>query len=344
MSQRINLYSDTQTRPTPAMREAMSRAQVGDEQRGEDPTTNALCERVAALLGKEDALYLPSGAMCNLVAIKTHTQPGDAVICERECHIIRAECGGAGLVSGVMFDPLDSEDGTFTPEQVEERVKHLSLGVYAPPPKLVCVENTHNFAGGTVWDRRQLVMVAAHAHAADLATHMDGARLLNASVALGIHPGLLCISYDSVWIDFSKGLGAPIGAALAGSKAFIAKARRYKQMFGGGMRQSGIIAAGALYALDHHVERLAEDHANALLLADAIEQIDGLALIRRPQTNIVFFTVTRTGWDGAQVQAALKDQGVDVSLLHGRLRAVTHLDVDRAGIEQAITALRAVMN
>lgn len=344
MADRINLYSDTQTRPTPAMREAMARAAVGDEQRGEDPTTNALCQRVAELLGMEAALYLPSGAMCNLVALKTHTQPGDAVICERECHIIRAECGGAGLVSGVIIDPLDSADGTFTAEQVEERVRHLSLGVYAPPPRLVCVENTHNFAGGTVWNRQQLASVATGAREAGLATHMDGARLLNASVALGVEPASLCTGYDSVWIDFSKGLGAPVGAALAGSRALIDKARRYKQMFGGGMRQSGIIAAGALYALEHHVGRLAEDHANAAALADAIEQIDGLALIRRPQTNIVFFNVVRPGWNGARVQAALKDRGIDLSLLHGRLRAVTHLDVDRAGIEQAAAALRAVMS
>lgn len=342
-SERINLYSDTQTRPTPAMREAMARAEVGDEQRGEDPTTNALCERVAALLGKEEAIYLPSGAMCNLVALKTHTQAGDAVICERECHIIRAECGGAGLVSGVIIDPIDSPDGIFTWEQLASRIDHLSLGVYAPPPRLVCVENTHNFAGGTIWGQTELAAVADYARGTGLATHMDGARLLNASVARGVEPGVLCNGYDSVWIDFSKGLGAPVGAALAGSRELIARARRYKQMFGGGMRQSGIIAAGALYALEHHVDRLAEDHAHATLLADAIEQIEGLALIRRPQSNIVFFTVTRPGWDGQRVQQALKERRVELSLLHGRLRAVTHLDVDRAGIERAADALRTVM-
>jgi len=344
MLHRINLYSDTQTRPTAAMREAMARAEVGDEQRNEDPTVNALCERVAQLLGKEAAIFLPSGAMCNLVAVKTHTQPGNAVICERECHIIRAECGGAGLVSGVIIDPLDSVDGTFTGEQVQERVRHLSLGGYAPPPRLVCVENTHNFAGGTIWTQRQLADVAAHARNAGLATHMDGARLLNASVALGVDPELLCIGFDSVWIDFSKGLGAPVGAALAGSRDFIARARRYKQMFGGGMRQAGIIAAGALHALDHHVQRLADDHANALRFAVALAEMQGIELPRGlPQTNIVFFGVTRPGLDAAAFTGACREKGLDVSLLHGRVRAVTHLDVSRDDIDRAIKIVRDVL-
>jgi threonine aldolase len=341
---RVNLYSDTQTLPSPGMRQAMAAAEVGDEQRNEDPTVNALCERVAAMLGKESALFLPSGAMCNLVAVKTHTQPGDAVICERECHIIRAECGGAGLVSGVIVDPLDSIDGTFTGEQVEERVRHLSLGGYAPPPRLVCVENTHNFAGGTLWTQRQLAEVAAHAHNAGLATHMDGARLLNASVALGIEPEALCVGYDSVWIDFSKGLGAPVGAALAGSRDFIAAARRYKQMFGGGMRQAGIIAAGALYALDHHVNRLAEDHANARRFAEALANMPGIDLVRGlPQTNIVFFSVTKANLGAKAFTDACRERGLDLSLLHGRVRAVTHLDVNRQGIDRAIDIVRDVL-
>ena len=335
----VNLYSDTQTRPTPAMRRAMAEAEVGDEQRGQDPTVNRLCGRVAELLGMEAALFLPSGAMCNLIAVKAHTQPGDAIICERECHIVRAECGGAGLASGVIIDPVDSADGVFTADQVVARVEHLSLGVYAPPPRLVCVENTHNFAGGTVWEVDQLRNVTERSKSLGLATHMDGARLPNAAVAVGVPMAELCRGFDSVWIDFSKGLGAPVGAALAGSRAFIDKARRYKHLFGGAMRQAGIIAAGALFALDHHLDRLADDHANAARLAEGLADLPGVSLVRPPRTNIVFFTVL----DPAGFVAAIRDRGVDLSLLHGRVRAVTHLDVDAAGIDRALSAASEVL-
>ncbi len=345
---RINLYSDTQTQPTPQMRQAMARAVVGDEQRNEDPTVNALCERVSQLLGKEAALFLPSGAMCNLIAVKTHTRPGDAVVCDRECHIVRAECGGIGLVSGCVIDPLDTPPGcvggTFTADQVRQRIEHLSLGVYAPPPRLVCVEQTHNFAGGTVWPLQQLQDVASAASAAGLATHMDGARLLNASVATGIEAREQCAACDSVWIDFSKGLGAPVGAALAGSRSFIAAARRYKHMFGGAMRQAGIIAAGALYALEHHVQRLADDHANALHLARALADMPEIDLVGGlPQTNIVFFAVCKPGLDAGAFTSACRERGLDLSLLHGRVRAVTHLDVTREQINQAIGVIRQVI-
>ena len=339
--ERVNLYSDTQTQPTDAMRRAMASAAVGDEQRGEDPTVNALCETVADLLGKEAAFYLPSGAMCNVVAVKTHTRPGDAVICERECHIIRAECGGAGLTSGVMVDPIDSADGTFTADQVRERVKHLSLGLYAPPPRLVCVENTHNFAGGTIWPLDKLDAVAAVAREDGLASHVDGARLLNAAVAMDESPARLCRDYDSVWVDFSKGLGAPVGAALAGSREFIERARRYKHMFGGAMRQAGIIAAGALHALKHHVDRLADDHANAKRLAEALVNSGKFELVggRMPATNIVFFRPADPSVDAGDIAKRAKEHGVDLSLLHGRLRAVTHLNVNAAGIDRAIAVL-----
>ena len=340
----VNLYSDTQTLPTPAMREAMASAAVGDEQRGRDPTVNRLCERVAEVLGKEAALYLPSGAMCNAVAVKVHTRPGDAVICERDCHIIRAECGGIGLLSGGVLDPIDSPRGTFTGEQVRRRVEHLGLGLYGPPPTLVCVEQTHNFAGGTVWTLDELRDVSDAAHALGLATHLDGARLMNAVVASGVSAAAMCDGYDSVWLDFSKGLGAPVGAALAGSRAFIDKARRYKQMFGGAMRQAGIIAAGALYGLDHHVARLADDHANAKAFAAVVQSIDGLELLAPAETNIVFFTVTRPGWDGKRLVDALARRGVEMSLLHGRVRAVTHLDVDAAAVAHAGEVLREAMS
>ncbi|MEM7808429.1 MAG: threonine aldolase family protein [Planctomycetota bacterium] len=339
---RVNLYSDTQTQPTPAMREAMARADVGDEQRRQDPTVEALCDRVAELLGMEAALFLPSGAMCNLVAVKTHTQPGDAVICERQCHIVRAECGGAALVSGVMIEAIDSDDGTFTGDDVRERYEHLQLGHYAPPPKLVCVENTHNFAGGVCWPTDRLNDVTSTAKDLGLATHLDGARLLNAAVATGEKPATLTAGFDSAWIDFSKGLGAPVGAALAGSRDFIDHARRYKQMFGGAMRQAGIIAAGALHALDHHIDRLADDHANAKTLADGLSAIDGLRLIREPQTNIVFFDVT--SMPPAEFVDQMATHGIDLSLLHGRVRAVTHLDVDAEDVGQAVAAAGRLLN
>ena len=343
---RVNLYSDTQTQPTPAMRQAMAEAPVGDEQRGEDPTVNQLCERVAELLGKEAALYLPSGAMCNLIALKTHTQPGDAVICERESHIIRAECGGLGVACGIVVDPIDSTDGRFTAEQMLERVRHLSLGVYAPPARLVSVENTHNFAGGTIWPKAQLDRVCDAAKEHGLSTHLDGARLLNASVAIGETPADLCRGFDSVWIDFSKGLGAPVGAALAGSRAFIDKARRYKHLFGGAMRQAGIIAAGALHAIEHHIDRLAEDHANAERFAEGLLDLGGVELVggRMPQTNIVFFRLTKPGLDAQTFVGDMKRQGVDLSLLHGRIRAVTHMDVNAAAIDRALRAAKLCLS
>jgi threonine aldolase len=339
MSLTVNLYSDTQTRPTPAMRDAMARAPVGDEQRGQDPTVNHLCDRVADLLGMEQALFLPSGAMCNLIAVKTHTNPGDAILCERDCHIIRAECGGPGVASGVIVDPIDTPDGTFDGRQVEERVGFLRLGLYAPPPTLLCVENTHNFAGGTVWPVQKLREVTTRARDQGLATHLDGARLLNAAVAGRLEPAELCQGFDSAWIDFSKGLGAPVGAALAGSKAFIERARRYKHLFGGAMRQAGIIAAGAVHALDHHINRLADDHANARRLALGLSALPGVRLIRRPETNIVFFEVP----DAGRFVAKMADKGIELSLLHGRVRAVTHLDVDSDAIEHAIAKAAEVL-
>ncbi|MEM8875319.1 MAG: threonine aldolase family protein [Planctomycetota bacterium] len=339
----INLYSDTQTRPTDAMRSAMASAEVGDEQRRADPTVEKLNARVAELLGKEHALFLPSGVMCNAIALKAHTTPGDAVICEQECHLVRAEAGGIGLMAGLQVEPLPTKHGRFTADEVRKRKARLLDGVYSPPVTLLCVEQTHNFAGGTVWPVEQLNDVTATAHELGMATHMDGARLLNAVVASGQSAAEHAAGFDSVWIDFSKGLGAPIGGVLAGSHDWIEnKARRYKHMFGGAMRQAGILAAAALHALDHHVERLADDHANAKLLAAHIADIDGLELAHgEPQTNIVFFRTTRgTAEDFA---AKCKQRGLDLSTLYGDLRAVTHLDVSRDDCERAGTIMAEVM-
>src|SRR5579862_1244361 len=262
----VDLYSDTQTRPTRAMREFMCAAEVGDEQRGEDPTVNQLQEMVADLLGMEAALFLPSGTMCNEIAVKVRTRPGDEVLLDRTAHVLTSEGGAPGMLSGVILSPLNGANGIFDADQVEAAIRPLSR--YPPPTRMVWIENTSNLGGGTIWPLETLRGVRDLARARGLAVHLDGARLLNAVVASGIPAAEFVRGLDSAWIDFTKGLGAPVGAALAGSRAFIEEAWRYKQAFGGAMRQAGIIAAGGIYALTHNVDRLAEDHANARRLAE----------------------------------------------------------------------------
>ena len=253
----VDLRSDTVSRPTPAMRQAMIEAEVGDEQRGEDPTVNALQARVAALLGKEAAVFLPSGTMCNEIALLVHCRPGDEVICDRTAHIITAEGGGPAALAGAMVRALDGEAGVFSPAQLADAVRARNR--YAPRSRLVVVEQTSNQGGGTIWPIETIEAVGEAAKAHGLLLHMDGARLMNAVVESGVDAARYAAPFDSLWIDFSKGLGCPVGAALAGSAAFIEAAWQWKQRLGGAMRQSGIIAAAGLYALDHHVARLAED-------------------------------------------------------------------------------------
>ena len=290
----ISLFSDTETRPTDAMRAAIAAADVGDEQKNADPTVLALQERVAGLLGKEAALWMPTGTMCNLTAIRTHTRPGDAIVADWMAHIVRAESGGSALASGVTIEPIRTDRGIFTAEEAEAAIARTTS---VPPPygqlvSLVCVEQTHNFGGGAVWPLDALREVSSAVRGRGIAMHMDGARLMNASVAAGVPAADFAACVDSVWIDFTKGLGAPIGAVLAGSKGFIQAARRFKQLFGGAMRQAGIAAAGCLYALDHHVERLADDHANARRLATGLAEIPGITLrTPEPETNMIFFAV-----------------------------------------------------
>ncbi len=337
----INLYSDTQTRPTMAMRQAMVNAPVGDEQKNEDPTVNRLLAMVAELLGKESALFLPSGTMCNLVAVKTHTQPGDAILADRQGHVLRSETGGAALASGVMVDQLPGVRGLFTPEDVRAAIPAPSP--YVAMPSLLCVEQTHNFGGGTVWPLEQLRAVSDVAHEHGLAVHMDGARLMNAVVATGIAAHEYAASCDSAWIDFTKGLGAPLGAVLAGSTTFIENARRYKHLFGGALRQAGIVAAGCVYALEHHVERLQEDNANAQLLAEGLSSIPGIANI---YTKFFFLgggDTIAAGIEPNQFASAIKDAGVQMGAMGKRIRAVTHLDVNRQDVEQVIEIVGRVM-
>lgn len=345
MGAAVSLSSDTETRPTPGMRAAMAAAEVGDEQKGQDPTVARLQERVADLLGKEAALWLPTGTMCNLVAVKTHTRPGDALVAEAMAHVIRAESGGAALASGVMVQGIHTERGVFAPEELEaamDRVVAVPVP-YGQPVGLVCVEQTHNFGGGAVWTRDELAAVAARSRSRGVPVHMDGARLMNACVASGVAAAAFAAEVDTLWIDFTKGLGAPIGAVLAGSRDFIAAARRYKQLFGGAMRQAGVAAAGCVYALDHHVDRLAEDHEHARLLARGLAAIEGIAVRNTaPETNMVFFDVSGLGLSNREFVDRLAAAGVRMGGAGGQIRAVTHLDVSRRGIEIALAAISRI--
>ena len=339
----VDFFSDTKTRPTPAMRAVMAAAEVGDERAGEDPSVNRLVERCAALLGKPAALFLPSGTMCNEIALAVHCRPGDEVICDRTSHLIGFEGGGPAALAGVMLNPLTGDRGRFDADQLAAALRPDRP--YAPRQRLVEVEQTANLGGGTIWPLAQLQAVAAAAHGHGLLTHMDGARLLNAAVATGVSAADYARDFDSVWIDFSKGLGAPGGAVLAGSADFIHEANRLKLRWGGAMRQSGIIAAACDYALDHHVERLAEDHANAAALARGIAQIAGLEVdLASVETNLVYFTVTHAGFDAPRLCAALLGRGVRMGEMGPRtVRAVTHLDVDAAAVDKALAALRELL-
>lgn len=329
----IDLRSDTLTRPTPAMREAMAAAPVGDDVFGEDPTIQALERRTAEILGKEAAVYMPSGTMTNQVAIRTHTEPGDEVIFEAEAHLYYYEAGAPAALSGVMPRLIAGNRGIFTPEQLRASLRPRNL--HFPVTKLVCIENTHNRGGGSVWSLEQTRAVTDAAREAGLRTHLDGARLWNAAVAAGVPEKAYADCFDTVSVCFSKGLGAPVGSALAGPQELIDRARRFRKQFGGGMRQAGIIAAGALYALEHHRERLREDHAAALAFARIIAEGRNLALPEgEPATNIVVFqTLNMTA---LEMQARLRDAGVLV-LTRGpdTLRVVTHLDVTREAVEEA---------
>jgi threonine aldolase len=337
----IDLYSDTLTTPSVEMRRAMADAEVGDEQRREDPSTNKLQTMVADLLGKESAGFLPSGAMCNAVAIKTHTQPGEAILCDRLAHTYRSEFGNHAILGGVTIEGIDGERGRFSAKQVEAAL--ANFGAYAPSPRVLCVEQTHNFGGGAIWPLKQLQEVSSLAHERGMKTHMDGARLLNACVASGVEARDYAAGFDSVWIDLSKGLGCPVGAVLAGSKDFIDRAWRWKHALGGAMRQSGILAAAGVHALQHNIARLADDHANATRLAERLAAIKGIRLDPGlPETNIVFFDTTDTGIAPRDFVAKLMRHGVRMGFISRRVRAVTHLDITADDISTAIAIVAEV--
>ena len=332
----IDLRSDTVTRPSPGMRRAMAEAEVGDDVYGEDPTVNRLEAVAAERLGKEAALFVPSGTMANQIAIRCQTEPGDEVMVEAGAHPFHYEAGGTGLISGVLLRTLPGEGGVLDPALVAATFRDAD--VHAAPQTLVCVEDTSNRGGGTVWPLERLDAVAAAAHAHGAATHMDGARLFNAVVASGIDPARRAAGYDTVSFCLSKGLGAPVGSLLCGRRERVHKARRVRKSLGGGMRQAGFLAAAGLYALEHHVQRLGDDHARAAALAHGLGEL-GL-VVAAPPTNMLYLELP----EARSVVAALRERGVLCSAVDARrIRLVTHLDVDDAGIRRTVQAFAQVL-
>lgn len=344
MSERlIDMRSDTVTRPTPAMREAMLRAEVGDDVMAEDPTINALQERVAALFGKEAALFVSSGTQANQISIKAYTQPGDEVIADAICHPVRSELGASALISGVQVAMIPTVRGVYTREAAAKliRADHWMQ----PKTSLLWVENTHNAGGGTVFPLDALDGLRALSNERCIPLHIDGARIFNAVVASGIAPAEWGRRCDSLSFCLSKGLGCPVGSMLMGTREFIKRARRLRQIYGGGWRQAGILAAAGLHALDHHVERMAEDHANAKWFAERVSAMQGVELVYADtQTNLVFLDVAPSGLAAETVSQRLRERGVALAMRGGTtFRAVTHLDVTRADVEQAARALQEAL-
>lgn len=331
---RIDLRSDTLTLPTPPMRLAMANAEVGDDVYGEDPTVNRLEARTAEILGKEAALFMPSGTMANQVAVRSHTEPGDEILLDANAHIYYFEAGAPAAIAGVLCRCLPGRRGIFSTEDILAVLRPPDP--HFPPTRLVCLENTHNRGGGSIWPIERIAEIASLGRERGFRMHLDGARLWNAAAASGIPEREYAAYFDSVNVCFSKGLGAPVGSALAGSREFIQRARRFRKQFGGGMRQAGILAAGALYALEHQRARLAEDHANARALAQGLAQLPGIELdLATVQTNIVVFRVTTM--PAQALVAKLKDRGVLVlSTGPDTIRAVTHLNVSTEDITRAL--------
>jgi len=349
MSEIIDLRSDTVTRPTPAMRTAMITAAVGDDVFGDDPTVRSLQERAAAWLGKEVALFVPSGTMANQLAVRVHCRPGDEAIVHSACHIHNFEGGAAAAISGVTLRTLSSPDGTLSPTEVAQHL-HGDQDPHLSPTRLICFENTHNACGGVVVPQQNIRDVAEVARSQGVALHLDGARLANAAVASGADIADLAAPFDTVSLCFSKGLGAPVGSVLAGPKPLIDEAKRWRKRLGGGMRQAGILAAAGLHALDHHVERLADDHRRARVLATAIAETPGLTVnLASVQTNLVFFDLSPSHPLGRDLAAGRQEfirrarsYGLLIAGGAHRLRAVTHLDVDDHAIARAVAILRKI--
>jgi threonine aldolase len=339
----IDLRSDTVTRPTPAMRAAMQAAEVGDDVFREDPTVLRLEERVASLLGKEAALYVPSGTMSNQICVKVHTQPGDELLCDVNCHIYRYEAGGPAILSSVTCRTLDGDNGILELSQLQDKIRPLDD--HQVRTRMVCLENTHNRGGGKVFPLDKVKEISHWARANGLAMHLDGARLWNAIVATGVSGQEWARHFDSVSVCFSKGLGAPVGSALAGTKEFVTKARRIRKLFGGGMRQAGVIAAAALYAIDNHIERLAEDHRNAQVIAQAVADTPGLELTpREVDTNLIWVQIDPELGTAKDVAGKLKEQHILVQPAGPQvMRMCTHLDVSKAQTERVADGIRRTL-
>jgi threonine aldolase len=343
MNRVIDLRSDTVTRPTPEMRKAMLEAPVGDDVFGEDPTANALQEKAAALLGKEAALFVASGTMGNQLSIKAHTQPGDDVIIEAGGHAMNFEGGSSAVLSSVQFSTIPGNRGVFDADQVEAAIRVED--VHYPVSRLVIIENTHNRGGGTVFPLKNILRIREVATRRGLRMHMDGARLWNACVASGISPQEYAAPFDSVSVCLSKGLGCPVGSLVAGSKDFIKRVHRFRKLVGGGMRQIGFLAAAGIYALDHHIDRMEEDHRKAKKLAQGFAGIKNLLIHpEEVETNILFFDVSPAERTAQEVAAALREKGVRVHpTAKTRIRCVAHLDVSSDDIDRALEAVKEVM-
>ncbi len=342
----IDLRSDTVTKPSEKMRAAMAAAEVGDDVFGEDPTVNRLQERAAEIFEKEAALFVPSGSMGNEIAVKIHSKPGQEIIIEERGHVLNYELGAAALLSGVTIRPVKSSNGSghLTWDEIAPAL-HINQPNWIAPTGLICLENTHNFAGGTVMNAKDCAAVCEKAYSAGLPVHMDGARIFNASVALDESVADLTRRCDSVMFTLSKGLGAPVGSMLLGSKDFIADARVWRKRLGGGMRQIGILAAAGLIALEDGPKRMNEDHENARRLADGVAEISGISIDRESvQTNIVIFDILGTGKTSAEICAKLREAGVlAIGISDTQIRMVTHLDISREDVQTTLDAFSTLL-
>ncbi|MGH8070319.1 MAG: low-specificity L-threonine aldolase [Candidatus Entotheonellia bacterium] len=344
MPELVDLRSDTVTKPAPGMRKAMAEAEVGDDVFHEDPSVNRLEEVVAALYGKEAALYVASGTMANQLAIRAQTHHGDEIIMERTSHPFNSEAGALAALAGVQVNLIDGQHGIMDVEQVSAVVR--TPNVHHAPTALICLENTHNRGGGSIWPLDKIRAIRELARSLSVPMHLDGARLMNACVATGLTPKDYAQYFDSCTLCLSKGLGAPVGSLVMGSKEFVTRAHRFRKQFGGGMRQAGILAAAGIYALEHNVERLAEDHLNAKRLARGIAEIDGLDIdVNAVETNILYFHVRKPGLTVPMLLESLRAEGV---LVLGTgptsIRAVTHLDVSKEGIDRAVEVMRKAVH
>jgi threonine aldolase len=333
----IDLRSDTKTKPTEGMRAAIAAAEVGDEQRREDPTVNELERRGAELLGQEAAVFVPTATMANQIALQVLGRPGDELIAEENAHVLLAELGGPAVHSGLMTRPIRGTAGRFGPDEIQRMVRRTD-GTHVPSTRIVALENTHNASGGRVWPLEEVAALTAACRELELAVHLDGARLLNAATALGVPAAEIGRHFDTVTLCLSKGLGCPLGALVAGSDDSMARARTFKHRFGGAMRQAGIVAAAGVYALDHHVARLADDHARARRLAEGLHATGVPVDVEQVETNFVQVDVGSLGLDEAEALERLARNGVGLSMTPhpGVLRALTHLDVDDDDVDRAI--------